>query len=62
MASDCPREVCRCEDWPPDECPQCGVQTLGFTPEDWRQHFDQECRSLARVFCFVADPQEVAES
>jgi len=61
VPSECPREVCQCEDWPPDECPQCGVQALGFTPEDWRQHFTQECDGLARLFCFVADPQEVAE-
>lgn len=31
---------------------------LGFTPEDWRQHFEAECRPLGGLYCFVADPQE----
>lgn len=55
--TECPHDECVCEDWPPDECPRCGVQTLGFTPEDWWEHFGGECHGLARLFCFAVEPE-----
>jgi hypothetical protein len=56
--SACPQDVCECNGWPPDECPQCGTVMLGFTPGDWHRHFEQECRGLGRLYCFV-QPGEV---
>jgi len=58
MPGDCPNEECQCEGWPPEECPQCGQRVLGFTPEDWRQHYAQECRPLGKLYCFVSHDQE----
>lgn len=58
VPSACPVDECRCEEWPPTECPQCGVATIGFTPEDWYHHFDGPCEPLGALYCFVKEPTE----
>lgn len=54
----CPQEECQCEDWPPTECPQCGVIMIGATPSDWYDHFGDECDTLGRLYCFASKENE----
>lgn len=56
--TDCPNAECICDDWPPDECPQCGTTILGANPRDWYVHFRDECETLGRLYCFVSKPDE----
>ena len=56
--SRCPEDSCRCCEWPPVKCPQCGTVILGATPEDWYRHFEEECESLGVLYCFVSKPTE----
>jgi len=35
---------------------------VGFTAEDWWDHFDGECRSLGKLYCFVATPTQQTDS
>lgn len=58
MKSDCPQNDCQCDDWPPTECPQCATRIIGATAEDWYRHFDEDCETLGRLYCFVAEPTE----
>lgn len=53
----CPLDECQCDDWPPTECPQCGVTAVGFTPEDWCRHFHKECDTLGALYCFAQKPE-----
>jgi len=55
---DCPLDTCECDDWPPTECPECGVTTLGFTAEDWWRHFRDDCDTLASLYCFAREPED----
>lgn len=38
-------------------CPQCEVVILGATPEDWREHFREDCNPLGALYTF-ASPME----
>lgn len=53
----CPLDECQCDGGPPTECPTCGVTLLGATPEDWWEHFEEDCNGYGRLLCF-AEPGE----
>lgn len=59
MTEDCHKADCECEDWPPTECPQCGVTFIGASPQDWWVHFDSDCEYLGKLYCFVEKPDGV---